>query len=141
MLRASRIALLLLVLLALLPLAAMNPAATPVASHQVLPQAYGPKLLVLVVFDQMRGDYLGRWSKQFGTDGFNRLTSEGAWFTNCHYPYSMTLTGCGHATVGTGCVPAQHGIIENEWYDRSEGKYVYCATFGDRYRMIPEGAK
>ena len=53
----------------------------------------------------------------------------------------MTLTGCGHATVGTGCVPAQHGIIENEWYDRSEGKYVYCATFGDRYRMIPEGAK
>ncbi len=141
MLRASRIALLLLVLLALLPLVAMNHVATAVASQQLTPQAHGPKLLVLVVFDQMRGDYLERWSKQFGSDGFNRLTSEGAWFTNCHYPYSMTLTGCGHATIGTGCVPAQHGIIENEWYDRSEGKYVYCATFGDRYRMIPEGAK
>lgn len=100
-----------------------------------------PKLLVLVVFDQMRGDYLQRWSHLYGTDGFNLLTREGAWFTNCHYPYSMTVTGAGHATLGTGCVPAQHGIIENDWYDRTIAKSVNCATLGDRYHLIPEGTK
>ncbi len=100
-----------------------------------------PRLIVLVVFDQMRGDFLARWSSWYSSIGFNKLTSEGAWFTNCHYPYSMTVTGAGHATLGTGCTPAQHGIVENDWYDRSSGKTVYCATLGDRYRMVPEGSK
>jgi hypothetical protein len=104
-------------------------------------EAKPPKLLVLVVFDQLRGDYLSKWSPLFRKDGFNKLTSEGAWFTNCHYPYSMTVTGAGHATLGTGCLPSQHGIIENDWYDRTVPGYVYCATLGDRYTMIPEGAK
>ncbi|HQR05748.1 MAG TPA: alkaline phosphatase family protein [Gemmatales bacterium] len=142
MVRATRIALILLVLLVIVPIMGMN-AGTRIITLPVATagQVHGPKLLVLVVFDQMRGDYLERWSKQFGTDGFNRLTSEGAWFTNCHYPYSMTLTGCGHATLGTGCIPAQHGIVENEWYDRSTGKNAYCATLGDRFKMIPDGAK
>lgn len=100
-----------------------------------------PKLLVLVVFDQLRGDYLQRWSDLFGNHGFKRLMQQGRWYTDCHYPYSMTVTGAGHATLGTGCVPAQHGIVENDWYDRSIGASVYCATMGDRYRMIPAGSR
>ena len=51
-----------------------------------------PKLVVLVVFDQMRGDYLQKWQPLFGEGGFKRLQSDGAWFTNCHYPYAYTLT-------------------------------------------------
>ncbi|HMO37508.1 MAG TPA: alkaline phosphatase family protein, partial [Gemmatales bacterium] len=100
-----------------------------------------PKLLILVVFDQLRGDFVSKWSELFGTTGFNRLKEQGAWFSNCHYPYSMTVTGAGHATMGTGCLPSQHGIVENDWYERTLPGEVYCAPFGDRYRMIPEGAK
>src|SRR5437870_13911623 len=62
-----------------------------------------PKLAVLIVFDQMRGDYLARWQELFVADGFRRLQTEGAWFDNCHYPYSMTSTGPGHASILTGC--------------------------------------
>ena len=69
----------------------------------------GPRLAVLVVFDQMRGDYIGRWQSLFGEDGFNRLTKEGAWFQNCHYPYSLTLTAAGHATMST--TPARALLI------------------------------
>src|SRR5437870_3750198 len=51
-----------------------------------------PRLAVLVVFDQMRGDYLEKWQPLFGVDGFRRLQTEGAWFANCHYPYAVTQT-------------------------------------------------
>src|SRR5436853_7280709 len=78
-----------------------------------------PKLLVLVVFDQFRGDYLARWDSLFTEDGFRRLEREGTWFSNCHYPYAVTMTGPGHASLGTGCSPDRHGIITNDWYDRA----------------------
>jgi hypothetical protein len=94
-----------------------------------------PKLLVLVVFDQFRGDYLARWNNLFTDDGFRRLEREGTWFTNCHYPYAVTMTGPGHASLGTGCSPDRHGIITNDWYDRSAGAMVYCATT-DRYQTV-----
>ncbi|MBL8822231.1 MAG: alkaline phosphatase family protein [Planctomycetia bacterium] len=100
-----------------------------------------PKLLLLVVFDQLRGDYLQRWSELYGENGFKKLMQEGRWYSNCHYPYSMTVTGAGHATLGTGCTPAQHGIVENDWYDRSTRTEAYCASMYDRYKMIPEGAR
>src|SRR5450755_1545616 len=87
-----------------------------------------PKLLVLVVFDQFRGDYLERWDPLFVPDGFRRLKGEGAWFANCHYPYATTMTGPGHASLGTGCSADRHGIITNDWYDRAAGATVYCAT-------------
>ena len=115
--------------------------ASHLSTTSIVSPDHHPKLLVLVVFDQMRGDFLERWSSLYGPDGFNKLTSEGAWFTNCHYPYSMTVTGAGHATLGTGCLPSQHGIIENDWHDRTTGKNAYCATWGNRYRMVPDGAK
>src|SRR5262245_19073760 len=71
-----------------------------------------PRLAVLVVFDQMRGDYLSRWESLFGEGGFRRLQQEGAWFQNCHYPYATTVTAAGHASLGTGAFPSKHGIID-----------------------------
>lgn len=97
-----------------------------------------PKLVVLVVFDQMRADYLTRWYDQFGTGGFRRLLDEGAWFDNCNYPYALTLTGPGHASFLTGCSADRHGIIGNEWYERGVGE-VYCATT-NRYENVPSDA-
>jgi hypothetical protein len=102
--------------------------------------AGNPRLVVLVVIDQFRGDYLKRWGELFGEGGFKRLTSEGAWFTNCHYPYANTITGPGHATLATGCWPATHGIIANEWYDRRVGE-VYCAGMPRSEQVPPALAK
>src|SRR5205814_5085807 len=94
------------------------------------------KLAVLVVFDQMRGDYLTRWNDLFGDDGFHRLEKDGAWFQNCRYPYAGTITGAGHASLATGCSPWKHGIFNNDWYDRDEGKSVYCAT-SPKWQRVP----
>ncbi len=93
------------------------------------------KLVVVVVFDQMRGDYVEKWRPLFGPGGFRRLQSEGVWFANCNYPYSTTETGPGHASILSGCSAEKHGIISNEWYDRS-GEDVYCATT-KRYSLVP----
>lgn len=95
-----------------------------------------PKLIVLVYFDQLRGDYLSRWQPQFGEGGFRRLTTDGAWFTNCHYPYAYTVTAAGHASVATGCPPQVHGVVGNDWYQRSEGKSVNCVG-SDRHEQVP----
>lgn len=101
------------------------------------PPANGPvRLAVLLVFDQLRGDYPGRWQELFVADGFNRLLKEGAWFQNCHYPYSQTFTGPGHASLATGCSPWKHGIILNDWLDRPSSTPVYCATL-PRYQTVP----
>jgi hypothetical protein len=94
------------------------------------------KLAVLVVIDQLRGDFLEKWKPLFGPDGFARLQSEGAWFTNCHYPYATTTTGPGHASMLTGTCPDRHGIVNNNWYDRAAAADVYCAA-STRYRLVP----
>lgn len=94
-----------------------------------------PKLIVMVVFDQMRGDYLLRWHDLFGPDGFRRLEREGLWFTNCHYPYSYTQTGPGHASLVTGCSPWRHGIVANDWFDRAVGDTVNCVVV-PRYEPV-----
>lgn len=95
-----------------------------------------PRLFVLVVFDQMRGDYLSRWGSHFGEDGFRRLQAEGAWFQNCHYPYAGTLTGAGHASLMAGCNPSTHGIVANEWYDRATSKSLNCVS-SVKHERIP----
>jgi predicted AlkP superfamily pyrophosphatase or phosphodiesterase len=87
-----------------------------------------PKLVVMVVFDQMRGDYLKKWQPLFTDGGFKRLQSDGAWFTNCHYPYAYTLTAAGHASLVTGTSPDKHGIIGNDWYDRANSESVSSVT-------------
>lgn len=95
-----------------------------------------PRLVVLLVFDQLRGDYLEKWKDLFGEGGFNRLRGEGANFTNCHYPYSDTLTAAGHATMATGTTPNRHGIVGNEWLERKEAALVESIT-SDKCRIIP----
>src|SRR5581483_11330879 len=118
-------------------------AATLSAAEPTAAAPARPKLLVLVVFDQFRGDYLSRWDSLFTDDGFHRLEREGTWFTNCHYPYACTETGPGHASLGTGASPDRHGIIANDWYDRTAGATVCCAP-SDRYQTVyaaPPAAK
>lgn len=87
-----------------------------------------PKLVVMVVFDQMRGDYIKKWEPLFGDGGFKRLQSEGAWFTNCHYPYAYTLTAAGHTSLVTGTTPSRHGVIANDWYDRIHREPIASTT-------------
>src|SRR5262245_42148987 len=98
----------------------------------------GPKirLAVIIVFDQMRGDYLEKWKDLFEEGGFKRLQAEGAWFTNCHYPYADTWTSAGHASLVTGTSPYKHGIVANSWYDRVVGDYVE-STESTRYEQVP----
>jgi hypothetical protein len=108
----------------------------PAATAAPPPDDGRVRLAVLVVFDQLRGDYLGRWQDLFGSDGFRRLERDGAWFQNCHYAYANTVTAAGHASVATGASPSVHGLVENEWYDRAAGELAYCTT-SDRYRRVP----
>lgn len=86
-----------------------------------------PKLVVGIVVDQMRVDYLYRYWDQLGNDGFKRMIGNGHFLRNAHYNYMSTLTGPGHASVHTGTTPEHHGIIANDWFLRSSGKYTYCA--------------
>jgi hypothetical protein len=95
-----------------------------------------PRLAVLIVFDQMRADYLTRWQTLFDKGGFPRLLKEGTWFQNCNYPYAGTVTAAGHASLVTGCSPCKHGIVDNAWYDRAAGKVVGSVQ-SDRYQLVP----
>ena len=95
-----------------------------------------PKLVVGIVVDQMRQEYLYRFEKKFGTGGFRRLISDGFMLKNAHYNYIPTYTGPGHASIYTGTTPAIHGIIGNDWYDKVGRKDVNCV--GDE-RQKPVG--
>lgn len=86
-----------------------------------------PKLVVGIVVDQMRQEYLLRFYEKFGEDGFKRLMNQGFMVRNGHYNYIPTYTGPGHASVYTGTTPATHGIIGNDWYSRELERTVYCA--------------
>ncbi|WP_226390048.1 alkaline phosphatase PafA [Penaeicola halotolerans] len=86
-----------------------------------------PKLVVGIVVDQMRQEYLYKYQDRFSEGGFKRLMSEGFMFQNAHYNYTPTYTGPGHASVYTGTTPANHGIIANDWYVRQLGRSIYCA--------------
>ncbi len=78
-----------------------------------------PKLVVGIVVDQMRYDYLARFWSNFGEGGFKRLVGEGSSFSNCNYNYVPTETAPGHASIFTGTTPSRHGIIMNDWIDQS----------------------
>ena len=106
----------------------------PLAAEPIPEGRARVKLAVLVVFDQMRGDYLARWQHLFGNGGFRRLTTDGAWFTNCHYPYGVTTTGPGHASILTGTCPDRHGIVNNNWNEK--GSDAYCAADA-RHAVFP----
>ncbi|PYR22993.1 MAG: hypothetical protein DMF98_19325 [Acidobacteria bacterium] len=84
-----------------------------------------PKLVVMVVVDQMRADYVERFQHDWA-GGFKRLLTEGAWLRRAAYPYLDTVTCPGHATISTGAFPRTHGIPENGWWDRDLRKQMTC---------------
>jgi predicted AlkP superfamily pyrophosphatase or phosphodiesterase len=84
----------------------------------------GPRLGVFIVVDQMRGDYPSRFGPYF-TGGLHRLLTEGAVFDSASHEHANTETAPGHATLSTGCFPAKHGIVGNEFYDRAHDEIVY----------------
>ncbi len=90
-----------------------------------------PKLVVVIVIDQFRGDYLERYRTQFGDGGFRLFLDHGAYFSNCNYNYANTRTAPGHATLFTGAYSNGHGIAANEWWDQKEKKMVTSVEDGD----------
>ncbi len=83
-----------------------------------------PRLVVVVIVDQLRGDLLERFHDRFGANGFRMLMDRGAYFSNCTYDYADTRTGPGHATLLTGAYANGHGIMANRWWDPQLGKMV-----------------
>src|SRR6202162_52778 len=83
-----------------------------------------PKLVVVIVIDQFRGDYLERYRHQFGEGGFRLFLDHGANFTDCNYDYANTRTAPGHATLFTGAYSNGHGIAANEWWDPQKKRMV-----------------
>ena len=96
------------------------------AQQKTQPQQQRPKLVIGIVVDQMKMDYLYRFSDDFSPNGFKRLIANGYSFQNMHYNYTPTYTGPGHASIYTGTTPATHGIVGNEWFSRSLGREMYC---------------
>ena len=86
-----------------------------------------PKLVVGIMVDQMKQEYIWRFQSDFGENGFKRLMKDGFSAKNGHYNYASTSTGPGHASVYTGTTPAVHGIVNNSWYSRLLNRSVYCA--------------
>lgn len=92
-----------------------------------------PRLVLLLVVDQMRGDYLDRFSPLF-SGGLARLRDTGQFFTNAEQDHATTSTSPGHATIATGVYPSRHGIVGNSWFDRDLGDDVYSVEDDDLWR-------
>ncbi|MFN8277793.1 MAG: alkaline phosphatase PafA [Chitinophagales bacterium] len=99
-----------------------------------------PKLIVGIVVDQMRYDFLYRYSDRYGNNGFKKLLARGYSCENTHIPYVPTITAPGHTCVYTGSVPALHGIVSNEWYSRQQKTEIYCVA-DTHYRTIGAESK
>lgn len=100
-----------------------------------------PKLVVILVFDQFRGDYLDRYRADFkAKNGWNLFLKQGAHFTDCYYDYANLLTAAGHATIGTGAYTDGHGIPDNNWWQqKSDGTVSLTqAIDDDRYTLVGE---
>jgi predicted AlkP superfamily pyrophosphatase or phosphodiesterase len=94
-----------------------------------------PKLVIGIVVDQMRYDYLTRFSEKYGEDGFKRLLKNGFSLENAHYNLIPTYTAVGHASIYTGTTPDNHAIISNNWYDKYEKESIYCVD-DSNYKTI-----
>ncbi|MFY8001726.1 MAG: alkaline phosphatase family protein [Candidatus Kapaibacteriota bacterium] len=95
-----------------------------------------PKLVVVMSFDQMRGDYPNRWGNLWSQQGFNRIIRQGAYFPQCYFNHASNITAPGHSVHLTGVYPWKSGIVSNDFYDRAAGRKLYCVqdtankTFG-----------
>ena len=99
----------------------------PLFSQPTPPAPKHPKLVIGIVVDQMRWDFLYRYADRYTNDGFKRMLREGFSCENTMIPYTPTVTACGHTCVYTGSVPAVHGIVGNSWYSRELKRVMYCA--------------
>jgi Type I phosphodiesterase / nucleotide pyrophosphatase len=100
-----------------------------------------PKLVVVIVIDQFRGDYLERYRDQFGDAGFRFLLERGAYFPNCNYNYANTRTAPGHSTLFTGAYSNGHGIAANEWWDPKKKRIVTSVEDDDTKLVGVSGGK
>ena len=94
-----------------------------------------PKLIVVIVIDQFRGDYPERYRDQFGDSGFRLLLDHGAYFPDCNYNYANTVTAAGHATLLTGAYTSGHGIMANEWWDQGK-KHMVTSVEDDATKLV-----
>lgn len=124
-------------LIALILASALIAACTWSPAAQNVPA--GPSLMVLVVVDQLRFDYLTRFTNAW-KGGLKRLLEEGAVFEDARYPYLNTVTCAGHATIGTGAFPSTHGIALNEWWDRAAKKRIPCTIDGSTQAVPYSGS-
>lgn len=85
-----------------------------------------PKLIVVLSYDQMRGDYIERFRPLFGNKGFLQVADEGSYYTDCHYSHASNVTCAGHAVLMTGCNPWKSGIVSNDFFDQETGCSCYC---------------
>jgi predicted AlkP superfamily pyrophosphatase or phosphodiesterase len=99
-----------------------------------------PSLVVLLVSDQFRADYVTMYSDAW-TAGLKEIVTQGAFFTEAAYPYGVTKTCAGHATIGTGMLPAVHGMIDNQWYDRATHSFVSCTDDGAAHDLLFGGGR
>ncbi|MBE9489073.1 MAG: alkaline phosphatase family protein [Bacteroidetes bacterium] len=106
---------------------AQNSAKSNFQEQNDIIETTNPKLVVGIVVDQMRYDYLTRFYNKYGEGGFKRMINEGFNYKNNHFNYVPTYTGPGHASIYTGTTPKYHGIISNNWYDKVTKKTIYCA--------------
>lgn len=102
-----------------------------------------PRLVVVLVVDQMRADYLTRFSDQLGNNGFRRLMSNGAHFVNASYSFGATSTAAGHSTIITGRLPRQHGVVADQWVQGQADPTMRAAFFDPDAKMLvgPGGRK
>lgn len=94
--------------------------------EQAAQQPKQTKLIIGIVIDQMRYDYLTKFADRYGKGGFNRILKDGFSLENAHYNYIPTYTAVGHSSIYTGTTPSEHGIISNNWYDKFLKKSIYC---------------
>lgn len=85
-----------------------------------------PKLIVVLSYDQLRGDRITRFKDELSDKGFLRAINEGLYFSNCTFNHANTMTGPGHAVLMTGTNPAKHGIVSNEFIERYSNTLVKC---------------
>lgn len=119
-------------------------------AQKTLPVSKNPRIVIGIVVDQMRWDYLYKYQARYVDGGFKRMVRDGVSCENTFIPYAQTVTAAGHSCVYTGSVPGINGILGNEWYDRSLGRQVYCTEDkkvtgiggkGEAGAMSPENLK
>jgi predicted AlkP superfamily pyrophosphatase or phosphodiesterase len=109
-------------------------------SNNFSAQEIKPKLIVGIIVDQMRDEYIDRFYNDFGNEGFKRLINEGFRMKNLHFNYMPTYTAPGHASVYTGTTPRYHGIVSNDWFNRQTNKDIYC-TYDEDFSILGPGTE